>query len=181
MNRLDYLVESIKDGNTKAFEMLIDKYMYMIYHNCYTSLENEKDVEDAVQEVCQRVGEKIGLYDRSKGTFEIWLFTLTKNYLVSLQRKNKRNSAYIETTKLEMMLENNVKENNRRAGLLNDLYLVLTKDEYDLLVYRAVYDLSFRELGIMFDMKEYEAQKAYKEVRKKAKKYYIERSEGDDK
>lgn len=51
----DQLIEKIKSGNDHAFRILVEKYRNLVFHTAYGVLRNEKDAEDAAQEVFLKI------------------------------------------------------------------------------------------------------------------------------
>ncbi|MFK4998459.1 RNA polymerase sigma factor [Bacillus sp. N9] len=49
------LIEKILQGNDHAFRLLVEKYRNTVFYTTYGVLRNEKDAEDAAQEVFMKI------------------------------------------------------------------------------------------------------------------------------
>jgi len=60
----DGLIEKIKSGNDHAFRLLVEKYRNHVFHTVYGVLRNEKDAEDAAQEVFMKIYTSLPQYEK---------------------------------------------------------------------------------------------------------------------
>jgi RNA polymerase sigma-70 factor (ECF subfamily) len=79
------LVERIKHGNKKAFEILIFRYQPKIKSVVFSLLRNLDDAEDACQEIFEKVIKGINKY-KGNSSFSTWLFRIVINHCKNLRR-----------------------------------------------------------------------------------------------
>ena len=82
------LIESIKRGNQAAFTRLFKKYHPILHQKAFMALRNQDDADDIASEIFQKIFENIHKY-KKEYTFNAWISTLAKNYIVDHIRKNK--------------------------------------------------------------------------------------------
>ncbi|NTU95269.1 MAG: sigma-70 family RNA polymerase sigma factor [Bacteroidales bacterium] len=79
------LVERIKHGNKKAFEILIFRYQPKIKSVVFSLLRNPDDAEDACQEIFEKFIKGINKY-KFYSSFSTWLFRIVINHCKNLRR-----------------------------------------------------------------------------------------------
>ena len=83
----------LRDRNDDdAWKQFIDLYGQLIFQFVRSRGLQDADAADLVQEVFRRVGNSVGRleYEKQKGGFRAWLFTITRNCLNTFFRKQKR-------------------------------------------------------------------------------------------
>ncbi|RDW18983.1 RNA polymerase sigma factor [Oceanobacillus chungangensis] len=97
------LIEKAKNGNEHAFRLLVEKYRTHIFKSVYPVLRNQKDAEDAAQEVFLKIYTSLHKYE-NKG-FKTWITRIAVNHAIDIMRKQKRRReeslSDIETTEQE--------------------------------------------------------------------------------
>lgn len=94
------LIEKIKSGNDHAFRLLVEKYRTYIFHTVYAVLRNQKDAEDAAQEVFIKIYTSLPQYE--KQGFKTWITRIAINHAIDMQRKKQRSREdIIETEELQ--------------------------------------------------------------------------------
>lgn len=78
MSELEKLVQHCQQGELAAFTSLFRRYEARIYRLAVAILQDEQDAEDAVQDACLRVFERIKHY-RAESSFETWLTAVVVN------------------------------------------------------------------------------------------------------
>lgn len=84
----DVLIEKIQNGNDHAFRVLVEKYRNVIFHAVYGVLRNEKDAEDATQEVFIKIYTSLPQYE--KQGFKTWITRIAVNHAIDMKRKKVR-------------------------------------------------------------------------------------------
>ncbi|HEY4553047.1 MAG TPA: sigma-70 family RNA polymerase sigma factor [Bacillaceae bacterium] len=84
----DALIERIKNGNDHAFRLLVEKYRTAVFHTVYSVLRNEKDAEDAAQEVFMKIYTSLPQYE--KQGFKTWITRIAVNHAIDMKRKKVR-------------------------------------------------------------------------------------------
>lgn len=82
------LIEKIKSGNDHAFRLLVEKYRTIIFHTVFSVLRNEKDAEDATQEVFIKIYTSLPNY-KNQG-FKTWITRIAVNHAIDIKRKKVR-------------------------------------------------------------------------------------------
>jgi RNA polymerase sigma-70 factor (ECF subfamily) len=75
-----------KNGNSLAFNHIVEKYQHSIYNLCHRMLTNADEAEDAVQEVFTRAYFKLDSYNDTD-KFSTWLFSIASHYCIDRLRK----------------------------------------------------------------------------------------------
>ena len=83
------LIKRCQSGSREAFDSLYREYHPMVLHIARKIMGNEQDAEDAVQEVFERVLDRIGQF-RYEASFSSWLRVLAKNVCRDILRKKGR-------------------------------------------------------------------------------------------
>ena len=98
------LIRQCFNGDSAAFEFLVNKYKEPVYASAYAKVSNFADAQDLTQEVFIKAYQNPGhlrYYDR----FGAWLYTITsnlaKNFLRSKVRRPDRE--YVEVVEQELI------------------------------------------------------------------------------
>jgi len=87
------LIDSLKKGDSSAFETIIDMHSKKVYSLAYNFLGNHQDAEDIVQMVFIKVFQKIKGF-KAKSTFSTWLHRITINCCKDLIKSKYRSQTY---------------------------------------------------------------------------------------
>src|SRR5437016_2097553 len=83
------LMRLVADGNTTAFEKLVERHQALVAGTVARMLSSNSDVEDIAQQVFVRVWKSAGRYvPRAK--FTTWLLKITRNLVFNEMRRTKR-------------------------------------------------------------------------------------------
>ncbi|RDW20235.1 RNA polymerase subunit sigma [Oceanobacillus arenosus] len=82
------LIEKAKNGNDHAFRLLVEKYRAQIYKSVYPVLRNQKDAEDAAQEVFLKIYTSLPKYENQG--FKTWITRIAVNHAIDIRRKKVR-------------------------------------------------------------------------------------------
>jgi RNA polymerase sigma-70 factor (ECF subfamily) len=85
----ELLREYRSTGNTKAIEILFERYCYLAFAQCMKYLKNEDDSKDAVIQVFEQMHTDLRKYHVA--SFNSWLYTVTKNHCLKLLKERKIN------------------------------------------------------------------------------------------
>ena len=96
MAELDDLIQRCREGELAAFGELFRRYEGRMYRLALTVLHQEQDAEDAVQDACVRVFERIKGY-RREASFDTWLTAIVVNICRDrLRRQRARQVLHLE-------------------------------------------------------------------------------------
>ena len=83
------LAARVKDGDTAAFSMIVDRYKIRLFNVIYRMLQNKDEAEDILQETFLRVFRERERYDPTYA-FSTWIYTIALNLCRNeLKRKKK--------------------------------------------------------------------------------------------
>ncbi len=101
------LLLRIRDAEDRqAWSQFIDIYRPMIYNYCRNRGLQDADASDVVQDVLQAISSNMQRfeYDRSRGTFRAWLFTVVRSKLCNAFAKQKRQVRGSGQTSVQQLL-----------------------------------------------------------------------------
>lgn len=91
------LVRLHLDGDTRAFEILVDRYQLRLLNFVYRIVGDRERAEDLVQEAFIRVHRHLARFDRSK-KFSTWIYTIASNLAKNELRNRSRSPLVLFTT-----------------------------------------------------------------------------------
>ena len=90
------LMLRVKQGDVRAFEVLVQKYQQPVINLVYRSLPDVTEAEDLAQNVFVQVFKSAGRYEAS-AKFSTWLFTIARNLCLNeIRRRSRHPSESIE-------------------------------------------------------------------------------------
>jgi RNA polymerase sigma-70 factor (ECF subfamily) len=94
------LMLRVKDGDSAAFEELVEKYKQPVINLLYRTLHDATEAEDLAQNVFVQVYKSAGRY-RVEAKFTTWLFTIARNLCLNEIRRRSRHPAESLEARLE--------------------------------------------------------------------------------
>lgn len=85
----DDVVRSVRDGNTRNFEALIDRYKNKIINFIHKMIYDYDEAQSLAQDVFLKVYETIERYEM-RDNFQAFIFTIAKNITLNYIKKQKR-------------------------------------------------------------------------------------------
>jgi RNA polymerase sigma factor (sigma-70 family) len=82
------LIENVLDGNDHAFRLLVEKYRNDVFRAIFAVLRDQKEAEDAAQEVFMKVYTSLPQY-QNQG-FKTWMTRIAVNHAIDIKRKQVR-------------------------------------------------------------------------------------------
>ncbi len=142
------LIEKAKAGDEHAFRILVETYRNLVFHAVYAVLRNQKDAEDAAQEVFLKVYLSLSQYENQG--FKTWLTRIAVNHAIDMRRKAYRKR---EEAAEAAFLDANA---SREAGIAD----AIANKEIKQLVHQRIHELpeNYREViyGFYIEEKTYE-------------------------
>lgn len=83
------LVERCLKGDSFAWTELVKAHHRRVYGLCYRFTGSPNDAEDLTQEVFLKVYGNLAAFDLTRGSFQTWITTLTRNLLVDHFRRSR--------------------------------------------------------------------------------------------
>ena len=82
------LIQKIKSGNDHAFRILVEKYRHDLFRTIYAILRDQKEAEDAAQEVFIKIYTSLSQYENQG--FKTWITRIAVNHAIDMKRKRDR-------------------------------------------------------------------------------------------
>ena len=82
------MLEQIKSGNVNAYEVIYNRYYRFIQYHCFMSVKDQQLANDLTVEILTKIYLNIDKYS-VKYTFNSWVWSIVKNYVIDYIRKNK--------------------------------------------------------------------------------------------
>ncbi|RTR26735.1 sigma-70 family RNA polymerase sigma factor [Robertmurraya yapensis] len=82
------LIKKILSGNDHAFRILVETYRTELFRTVYAVLRNQKDAEDATQEVFMKIYHALPQYENQG--FKTWMKRIAVNHAIDIKRKQER-------------------------------------------------------------------------------------------
>ncbi len=152
------LIKKYLNGDGSALEILIAKYLKLIYSFVYNNVGSQTDAEDITQEVFVKVWKNLKKFDQKKN-FKPWVFQIAKNTSIDFLRKKKS----IPFSKFENEKGQNPLVDNIAAKPLNLIEKLsdektvmavmgtLTQNEQKIITMRHTDGMSFKEIAEEFN------------------------------
>jgi len=146
-------VEKCLAGNSRAFELLIDKYQKALFNGTLRMVNNYQDAEDIVQNVFIKAYNNLERYD-SRYKFFSWIYRIAVNESINHIKKQKKDNVELdETIGSDENPENiyNRKELERRV---QDILSILEPKYRILIVLCQLQNVSYQEAGRILNIDE---------------------------
>jgi RNA polymerase sigma-70 factor (ECF subfamily) len=89
------LIARAKNGDTAAFETLIEAYQSKVYNLAYKMLYNREDAADAAQDALIKIYKSLGAF-QGKSKFSTWVYRLTYNICIDALRRRRTETIPID-------------------------------------------------------------------------------------
>lgn len=89
----EQLMTRYKDGDVRAFEVLLGRHSKPVYNFVLRSLGNPQTAEDLMQEVFLRIVKGAATYQH-RAKFTTWLYTIARNLCVDTIRRQKHRRTF---------------------------------------------------------------------------------------
>jgi len=98
------LVSRAREGDTAAFDELVEKYTPRLYGLVYHMTSNHEDTHDVLQEVFAKAYRSLKRF-RGKSTFYTWIYSIATNMTLNfLKKRNRRKSLSLDD--VDLAIEN---------------------------------------------------------------------------
>ncbi|WP_370000368.1 RNA polymerase sigma factor [Winogradskyella sp.] len=88
-NDEDILIQSIKDGDTKAYAVLVDRYKDMVYTLAVRMIKNREEAEEVAQDTFIKVFKSLKKF-KGDSKFSTWVYRIAYNTCLDNIKKNKK-------------------------------------------------------------------------------------------
>ena len=146
------LIESIENGDTKAYAQLVNRYKDLVYTLAIRMLKHREEAEEVAQDTFVKVFKSLGNF-KGDSKFSTWIYKVTYNTCLDRIKKNKKhfNDVAIDEftfNKLDVIdnaLENMIKE--EKSILIKNCIHKLPEDSSALLTLFYFEELSLEEIS----------------------------------
>jgi RNA polymerase sigma-70 factor, ECF subfamily len=155
------LMRLVADGDTTAFEQLIERHQTLVAGTVARMLGSNSDVEDIAQQVFIRVWKSAGRYV-ARAKFTTWLLKITRNLVFNEMRRAKRHPhlpVQLEPEAEEMPLKDEATATPDATLLQVELQaeiekaiMLLPDTQRMALVLRRYEELSYEEIADVLDL-----------------------------
>jgi RNA polymerase sigma-70 factor (ECF subfamily) len=83
------LINDYLKGDEKSLEILIIKYLTLVYGFVFNYVKNEADASDIAQNVFLKMWKNLKKYNFQKGSFKSWILQIAKNTSLDFIKKKK--------------------------------------------------------------------------------------------
>ena len=144
----DFIIEKIKDGDPRAFEILVRRYEGFIYTLINGIVKSEDTAKDVAQEVFLRVYKSIRQFE-NRSNFKTWLYRVAYNTALAHLAREKRKEAR------ENSLEHNTVDYSYQRETVRftlDKIIEMLRPEYRAVIILHYYeDLKYEEIADVLD------------------------------
>lgn len=159
------MIKRMVEGDEQAFDFCYDKYKNLVYYEAYRITKNAELSEEIMQDTFLKMYQNITSFDGRY--FTAWLVTICKNLALNEIRKKKDDIVFDEA-----VYNNETISSFAYNDLLIDLAKILDKDEFDIVIYRIVYMIKYKDIAEMYHTTIGNISWKYNEAMKKARKYF---------
>ena len=155
------LMGLVADGDTAAFEALVERHQALVAGTVARMLGSNSDVEDITQQVFIRVWKSAGRYV-ARAKFTTWLLKITRNLVFNEMRRTKRHPhlpVQIDPEAEELPLKDETTETPDATLLQAELQqaiesaiMQLPETQRMALVLRRYEDLSYDEIAEVLEL-----------------------------
>ena len=154
---------SVREMND-AFNVIFEKYRYLVYYVSFDILKNEEEVKDIVNETFLKMYEKRAIFMR-ENDLKYFLLVTAKNMSINRYKQLKNRLSYSEDMK-------GTNDDSSVSLYLEKFKKILDKEEYQYLVLHLVYEFSFREIADANKLTTSQVSSKYQRGIKKLRDYY---------
>jgi RNA polymerase sigma-70 factor (ECF subfamily) len=152
------LVETIRGGDSHAFETLVRRKTSKVYALCYRIIGNGEDAKDISQLVFIKLWENLEKYDPSY-SFDTWLYRMVTNVAIDFMRnKQSRENAVnsnLRLVKTSSEAEQGVIVQRKEVeGVFNAVSSVLSPKQKTIFVMNQMDDLPSSEIAKILGCRE---------------------------
>ena len=152
------LVETIRRGDSDAFELLVRRKTSKVYSLCYRIIGNPEDAKDISQLVFIKLWENLEKYD-AKYAFDTWLYRMVTNVAIDfIRNRQSRDNAVNSTLRLVKTAadaeQNVVMQRKEVEAVFNEISAVLSPKQKTIFVMNQMEDLSSAEIAKVLGCRE---------------------------
>ena len=152
----DQLITRIKDGDTRAYEILVNGYKSLVFSLTLRMLKNKEEAEEIAQDVFVKVFTSIHNF-KGDSKFSTWLYRVTRNRCLDYLRSKRKvfNEINVDdlsytrldeaSNALELMME------DERNEKLRDCFQYISADDASVLTLFYFEEKNLQEVAEVLD------------------------------
>lgn len=148
------LIDKVRSGSDHAFRLLIERYKDQVFRTVYAVLRNQKDAEDASQEVFVKIYTSLSQYENQG--FKTWITRIAVNHAIDCKRKAARRNEEITGSAVQPPKEDILLQR------LDSVEAKFEEKQLRLLVRRRIGELPENYRRVIHDY--YIEEKSYKKI-----------------
>ncbi len=157
------LCSSIREVRDDSFNLIFEKYRYLVYYVSYDVLKNEEESKDIVNETFLKMYENRRSF-LNETKLKYFLMVTAKNLAINRYNKLKNYLSYSDDIS---------GENDSELSLYLEKFKdVLDEEEYKYLVLHIIYEFSFREIAKANKLTTSQVSSKYQRGIKKLRDFY---------
>lgn len=94
MQALGEIIRLCQEGDSAAWQELVERFQGRVYAVCLYYLHNREDAVDAAQEVFVKVFNKLDKFSGAEDAFSAWLLSIARNSCIDRQRASQARNRY---------------------------------------------------------------------------------------
>ncbi|RLQ93761.1 RNA polymerase sigma factor [Falsibacillus albus] len=122
------LIEQVLKGNDHAFRIIIERYRQDLFRSIYAILRNQKDSEDALQEVFIKIYTSLPRYENQG--FKTWITRIAVNHAIDMKRKQQRRRENLNED-IEQTISDDLQLESLEANILKKEKVLLLRRKLD--------------------------------------------------
>ncbi len=152
------LVETIRGGDSDAFELLVRRKTSKVYSLCYRIIGNPEDAKDISQLVFIKLWENLEKYD-ARYAFDTWLYRMVTNVAIDfIRNRQSRDNAVNSNLRLVKTATDAeqavVVQRKEIEAVFADVSAVLSPKQKTIFVMNQMEDLSSAEIAKVLGCRE---------------------------
>jgi RNA polymerase sigma-70 factor (ECF subfamily) len=152
------LIETIRGGDTDAFETLVRRKTSKVYALCYRVIGNPEDAKDISQLVFLKLWENLEKYD-PQYAFDTWLYRMVTNVAIDFMRnKQSRDNAVNSNLRLVRTAadaeQTVVVQRKEVENVFNEVSAVLSPKQKTIFIMNQMEDLPSAEIAKILGCRE---------------------------
>lgn len=142
-------------GHSENFSKLYNEYLPKLYKYTLYRVGDSNAAEDLVSEVFAKMLEKYHTYNREKGSFSTWLFTIANNIIINYHKKNGRKLYLVDFDKVESKyrLEDQIIDRELKELLIKGI-MCLDERQRNIIAFKFGACLTNRQIAQMMNLTE---------------------------
>lgn len=150
-------IDSVLSGDTRAFEVLIDRYKHMVFTLALKMVGNREDAEEVSQDVFLKAFTALKSF-KGEAKFSTWLYKIAYYRSLDYLKKNKRK---LQTSAIEISEQYNVAalagtmdelESSERKQMIKEALEQLPPDDNVIITLYYFEELSLKEIAKVMNL-----------------------------